>query len=536
MAQQNVEVRIVGKDQASREILGVGTALDRMKISVENNKAGLGKLDGALKDSATNMLGLSGTAGQLTKALIEFAPGGLIGGAVVAGVAFLANNFIKTAEAQEEARQSLMDYLEGANQLRFAQDQLNLPEVEAAYRNIARQLTLLSVELFEAETKSKQLAETLKGVLEFEAERPQGLLERLFIGADPTSVVYSANEIAKITKDATEAFAESNRLLAEQANLMLQMQNIGMIQLDNDIKRYQSLRSLQQLNRLSVDEQNELVFLTNKLVNFSNDLNVSAEVRLKSLNATADITKRAADEQKRLNDFTEQTNRLYREAEERAVSGFLQRMAAEKQRQQEVQGMIEADIQKFAENLAATMDTSIAKLPSLDFSKQLASLTQIAFGIADGFDVMTNAIMNGENAFKALEMGARAAVRNILRVFAQEQIAKGIGAIGSALSATALGNVASAGLFYKSAAKHFAAAAAAGVASGVVGGGGSNRGGGGGGFSNSGLGSTPSQSGPIIITIAGGGILDMNNPETARSFVNALNTVTNRRAIITTRP
>lgn len=534
MAQQNVEVKIVGKDQASREIGGVATTLDRMKASVEQNKAGLNKLDGALKDSAANMLGLQGTAGRLADAFLEFAPGGLIGGVVVAGLGLFINSLIENKKAQEEARQELFKYLDGVVQLGLAQDKLKMSETAAETRALKDQLELLANELIFAEEKSSKLETTLQDIVRFERENPN-LLSRIFGGADAASAVYSAKEIAKYTKEAMDAFAEQNRLLTEQANLMNRLKQIGMTQLNDDAKRLQTLRTLRENGRITNEERNEEVFLTTKLTNLSNNLGATAEVRLIALNAIKTTTKQTVDLQQKYNEAGKMQLEIFEKVRESAIKGFEELARAEQQRKQAMRDSIAAELQKDLAAMSVDIEKQFEGFGVENFETKMQSISQLAYNISDGFDVMTEAIMQGNNAFKSLEMGARAAARNILRSFAQEQIAKGIGAIGSALTATATGNFPSAGLFYQSAAKHFAAAAAAGFAGGVIGGGGSNRGAGGaGGFNNSNLGQVGGQRSPIYINIAGGGILDMNNPEVARSFVNAIGIATNRRAIITT--
>jgi len=535
MAEQNIGVRIVGKDQASKEILGVGSALERMKTSVETNRAGLNKLDNALKDSAANMLGLQGTAGRLADALFEFAPGGIVGGLAVAGIGLLINSFMSSREEQEKSRESLNKYLDSQIKLNYAIDQFNVGEPDASFKHINEQLKVLPGRIYNTDQEIKKLQATFDDIARFEREQAKGgLLSRLFLGIDPVSATYTRAEIQK-TKDAfNEASVASNELLTQQAELMLKMKNIGMQQLDRDIARLGTLRELGKVGRLTAAEQQEQVYLTTKLTNLSNTLGADAEVRLKSFKALGIELVNHAEQQRKYNEAGRQQLDLFKQIQESAVKRFEAEAQAERIRRQGMRDVISQDLQKQLEGLGASIEKQFEGFGVKDFETRMQGISQLAYNISDGFDVMTEAIMQGNNAFKSLEMGARAAARNILRSFAQEQIAKGIGAIGSALTATATGNFPSAGLFYQSAAKHFAAAAAAGFAGGAIGGGGSNRGGGGGGgFSNSNLGrGGAATGGPIYITISGGGILDMNNPETARAFANAIQTSTNRRTVI----
>ncbi len=276
MAQQNVEVKIVGKDQASREILGVGTALDRMKTSVETNKAGLNKLDNALKDSAANMLGLQGTAGRLADAFLEFAPGGIVGGLAVAGIGLLISGFINSKKAQEEADESLKKYLDSQLRLNYAIDQFTMGEPDAGFKNLSEQINLLAPQVNTAEEALKKLEVQIVDIQRFERETSkQGLIARMFLGADPVSATYTSDEIKRINAELNDAATKSNELLLKRAELMLQIKNIGMVQLNADISRLGTLRELGKLGRLTTDEQKEQVFLTTKLTNLSNRRNTS---------------------------------------------------------------------------------------------------------------------------------------------------------------------------------------------------------------------------------------------------------------------
>lgn len=532
MAQQNVEVKIVGKDQASREILGVGTALDRMKASVETNKAGLNKLDNALKDSAANMLGLQGTAGRLADALLEFAPGGIIGGLAVAGIGLLISGLMTTQEEQDKSTESLEKYLETSSKLEQALNKLRFGEFVGDVKNLKIAFEDVNFSISQAEYKLLQVQNQLK-----EDEALARILSNQFMGLpNPVGILLSkfVDTREEVEKIKTKA-GELNLALAEQANLMTRLQNIGMQQLSGDISRLNTLRELAKVGRLTTAEQKEQEFLTTKLTNLSKEMGATAEVRLMAFKALGIEIVNHQEQQRKLNEATRQQRDLFKQMEESALKRLEAESQAERLRREGMRQAIATDLQKQLEGMGVNIEKQFEGFGVENFETRMQSISQLAYNISDGFDVMTEAIMQGNNAFKSLEMGARAAARNILRSFAQEQIAKGIGAIGSALTATATGNFPSAGLFYQSAAKHFAAAAAAGFAGGAIGGGGSNRGGGvGGGFNNSNLGQVGGQRSPIYITISGGGILDMNNPETARSFVAALGTLTDRRAIITT--
>jgi hypothetical protein len=649
MAQQNVEVRIVGKDEASPVFTRVGGALERMKISVESNRGALGKLDNALKNSATQMLGLTGTAGRLSQALLAFGPAGIVGGLAVAGISLFVNQLSKQKEETNETTSAVQKYLDTAGKVLVAQKELagdtlgaKQTEIVVGYQKLNEELKAYLTSMKNVQLNEKaldkdrtiaaktmiQMAEQTYQALRGQAQRTANqiaILQELI--SDPvkrgsTNILVLQAQLKSAQKDLAKF---NNQILVEGEkiqgfrllDLQLQQEQKNVTEntakstiksIDDIIKEYTQLRNLQAGNvELSERQNNRLIQIGNQATAAVKNNNVALEDRAKWLTVTLDITKRIEDAQKKYVDtlvteysqlrqlqdagFTlsveqgRQLSAISREAtqafadttkslEERlrwsatandVINRYIQSIQDANTKleafQEESRNRISADIETWAKGITDEVD-KLKEVSAMDILRgiptggdterdaqrrrneqaqeeqervnRLQLIAASAYAVADGFDVMTDAVMNGDNAFKALERGARSAIRGIMRAFAQEQIARGIGAVGSALSQTALGNFPAAGAFYKSAAKHFAAAAAAGIAGGVVGGGGSNRGGGGG-FSESNLGNTGRGQSPIFITITGGGLLDMNNPETARAFTNAINVATNRRTIITRR-
>jgi len=541
MAQQ-VQVELIGKDRASKEIQGVANTLERMKVSVETNKAGLGKLDNALKDSAANMLGLQGSAGRLADALLEFAPGGIIGGIAVAGIGLLISNFITTKEEQDKATDSLMKYLETSSKLAQSLNKLQFDPTTAEIKNL--KIAFEDVDF--AVNKTEFEFEKLKAKIT-ESEALANILSQDFYGlSNPVGMLLARFVDVKGTvEELKKVGGELNTVLAEQANLMLQLQNIGMQQLNEDVKRLSTLRDLNKVGRTTKAEQEEIVYLTEKLTNLSKNLGATAEVRLISFNAIKviqdDINKAnqtALDNQRKLVEETKK-QRDYYEALERKV---LERWAAEeeaigkvrKEQQQYFQEQLQAELSKGVTVVTEGISKDEEQAQKLNdlAEERMRTISSTVNSVAEGLDVMTQGLIDGQNGFLALGNGARAAARGILRAFAQEQIAKGVGALGDAFKATASGNLLSAGLFTKAATKHFAAAALAGVGAGAIGGG-AGAGLGAGGFSNTQLGRVNFQGQqPLTIIVQGGSLLDMSNPDTVRSFTSALETVSSRRITI----
>jgi hypothetical protein len=157
----------------------------------------------------------------------------------------------------------------------------------------------------------------------------------------------------------------------------------------------------------------------------------------------------------------------------------------------------------------------------------------------DALSAMGEAIANGENAFTAFGRSAAASISGILKALAKQNIVEGLSALGKGFFAASNPlTAASAPGFFSAAGYHFAAAAAAGVGAGVAAsgasGGGAGRGGvgGAGGLNDSSLGSTEMGQGTITLNLTGGSVLDMSNIDTQRSFLKALETLTNKRAIV----
>jgi hypothetical protein len=145
---------------------------------------------------------------------------------------------------------------------------------------------------------------------------------------------------------------------------------------------------------------------------------------------------------------------------------------------------------------------------------------------------MGAAIATGTGALNAFGKAAKQAIGQSLQILGREQLVKGLANLASGFAASALGPIGgkSAKDFFKAAGFNFSAAALAGAAGGALGGGASAGGGvGGGGFSNSQLGRSNFTTQQPLTIVVQGGLLDMSNPETQRSFVSAMETVSNRR-------
>ena len=151
--------------------------------------------------------------------------------------------------------------------------------------------------------------------------------------------------------------------------------------------------------------------------------------------------------------------------------------------------------------------------------------------LADAFSAMGAALAAGKDGLKAFGQAAKQAIGQSLQILGREQLVKGLSNLASGFAAAALGPIGgkSSKDFFKAAGLNFAAASLAGVAGGAMGGSSGAGGVGGGGFSNSQLGRNTFSTQPTTIIVQGGSLLDMSNPDTQRTFIGALETVSNRR-------
>lgn len=528
MAQQNVEVRIVGKDAASKEILGVGNTLERMKVSVESNRAGMNKLDNALKDVAQNALALPGPLGRLSDAFLEFAPGGIAGAGMIAGIGaiiLITKSYFDAAKQSEDITKKL---------------EQSIADVQGRGKE------------FNLDNLNKELRKL--------GEESESGWQKFWYGSDGRLFGFGKSwedqrkELQTEINKTSDTIAKS--LQAAQDRNRQAQREIGLAQAERAGRGPQE--RLKQAQDALVSAESALAVLQKSTTATQTQI-VEAQATVSERQAALiraetalrdDQTRRRSDQIERIRKQEEQASKekldrekLLQSIIENGIKYLEQQGRAAEDRRKQIGDMIATDIQATIAQLTSQVDAEIAKMEQAAKKAQevsqerISALEPFISSAIGGLETMANALASGQNAFKAFGQGAVGAIRSILQALARQNLVEGLSALGKAFAAAANPLTAgSAGGFFASAKQHFLAAAAAGVGSGLLGGGRSAAGGGSvnGGFNNSGLGGINGGASPIYITITGGGVLDMNNPETARSFVQALNTVTNRRAIITT--
>ena len=489
--------------------------LQKFGASVEGNTRGIRKLENSFESMAVKSLGLQGNVGMLADSLIEFAPGGFIGIAVAGGIAAMVTHFNDIKAAVENSRKQVVDLR--IEFLRLSGDVVGADlraAAETAKRQFKDEDRLIALRgrveaLRLAYESSSGAAAVLAGsAYMLEAGKLVKAEEQIFVAREATnnaSKVYtnSLDTQTKKTKDLLEQKEKEDAVRKTEIQLLIE---------------------LSKLRSLTGGEVSTLISAEVTMKDKLNDTNLSYQkqidllTQLNAVQATIKIEKRTPKDITKPAD-TETPSRKDKSFTVKPVSispvieeNFKQR---ERERQAQVTG-------------AAAMEERMQKF-------QL-----IAMVATDALSAMGEAIANGENAFNAFGRSAANAISGILKALAKQNIVEGLSALGKAFfAASNPATAAAAPGFFTAAGYHFAAAAAAGVGAGVAAagasGGGAGRGGvgGAGGVNNSNLGrSSAAGQGTVTVNITGGGILDMNNIDTQRSFIRALESITNKRAIV----
>lgn len=591
---QPVDVKFTGKDLLTPILNGIEGKLDQFRISIETNNKGINKLDNSLRGLGAQAAQLPGPMGRLFDSLIEFAPGGLIGAGVVAGVGGIVMALDHQKKKQEELAKLQTDNKKTLEDVRLSY--VRLTEGVEAYNQallqstvaIARnELTAATQELTnyfnELDAKARAAAATMVTGAGFAGEeggaatrgiQQLSLEERIQAQRQRLLESTAAKRIELEGKVGKAVAALNNGLAAKQedaANKEKQATTDAAAerqkQLQKDFSDFSQLFDLQQSGiALSAERQQRLNELQNQYADVLNNINapldalnfakkaeeIVAKVITEEYEKQLKLQKEIADaEKKRL----EESGKAAEQAAKNALTNLRDEDALLKQNFMNAAGLTNEYTDRFKQALAtARAELALAQAegvagPILEAQKKLDDLETtavekmksglgfeaIAIGanaIADGFGAMFDAIASGENAFKAFGKAAKQAVAQSLQILGREQLVKGLSNLASGFAAAALGPIGgkSASEFFKAAGFNFAAASLAGAGAAAFGGSGGAGGVGGGGFSNSQLGRNNfNTQQPTTIIIQGGSLLDMNDPTTQRTFISAIETVSNRR-------
>ena len=523
---QKTEVEIGVRDKASAELKGISGAFERMRVSVETNSRGINKLDNALRGMGAQAASLPGPLGRVADALADFAPGGLTGAAYLAGIGAMVMIGKSYYDSAEKSKKITQDLAKAIADLNGTSQQF--------------QLNSLLNELKDLEEKSNS------------AWRAFWLgSDGQFFGFGESNAQANARittDILKSTTDAARKAASADEALfdAQQERALVRAEQLGR-QLEEKVKqtgiRVQRAQAALTVARQTGADQSTITQLEANVVKAltaqqqaQNDLGKAEAKRTEDAKKLAEERVKAAQkEAERVIAFNKRIQDALFEVQ---MKQFEDLKSARDQARQVISDLITNDVNRLTDavNAGLEKDNEAAKKATENAENRMKTIEPIIFGISDGFDKMVEGIFTGENAFKAFGQGARNAIAGILKALGQQNLVEGLSSLGKGFAAAANPLTAfSAPGFFKSAAQHFAAAAAAGVAARAVGGAGAGGiGANGGAFNNSQLGrSNFSTTQPLTIVVQGG-LLDMSNPDTQRSFVSAMETVSNRRVKIST--
>ena len=513
----NVDAKLTGTDNLSPVLGKVEREIQKFGASIESNTRGIRKLENGFENMAVKSLGLQGNIGMLADSLIEFAPGGFVGIAVLGGIAAIVTHFQTIKTEAEHAKKEVINL-----QIEFLR--LSGYIVQAEFKS--------AVEKAKLQFKEEDRLNALKGRVEGLGAAYQGLagqtgVASLLVGA---ALVYQSDKL----RDAENGIGQLRQETMNASKVYTNAIDAERKKTEDAIKQrlkeaasrkteVELLIELSKLRSLTIGEVNTLISAEGTMLSQLNAKNVSYATQIKllaqlnALQATIKIEKRIPKDITKPAD-TETPSRKDKSFTVKPVSvspvieeRFKQ---AERERQAQVQG-------------AAAMEERMKKFEPLGTAA------------TDALSAMSEAIANGENAFTAFGRSAAASINGILKALAKQNIVEGLSALGKGFfAASNPATAASAPGFFSAAGYHFAAAAAAGVGAGVAAagaGGGGGRGGGvggAGGLNDSSLGSTEMGQGTITLNLTGGSVLDMSNIDTQRSFLKAIETLTNKRAIV----
>jgi len=517
-----------------RGAAAASSAIDKLA----NNRTGINKLDNAFKDLGQNALNLPGSFGRLADALLDFAPAGLVGSAVIGGIGAIVYVMNQQKQRQEEVAKSSKELSSAVEAQRLAYIKAT-QGVEAYNQELERSnIIIAQTAVTEATTALVKFEEETRKSIDARVRSLQQL-NRLAAGGEGAgrTIAEQVNRESVAISVRNDRLVESNNLIKNLADANASLLEATAAQRENETNRIKradeaaaksavdaenarkkalqetitQYRQLYELNtsgaQLTEEQQNKLTSQIDVYRAAIDNVNLSLEERLIALQA---INQLESDIQKR-QDEIERARKQREDDEKRAA----------KEREDAQKKVFDEAIrsqEQYLNNIAIT--TSAA---------------------ADAFNLLFSAIGQGGNALANLGQGFLQIFSSLARNKVAENIAYAVENYAKAFGNTAIGNLVGAAANKAAAAGHLKAAALWGALAGVGSAGsaaiagnaaGGGAGGAGRGFSQSQVGGIQGESGNLFITIQGGGVLDMNNPETARAFARALETATSRRIVI----
>ena len=463
---------------------------------------GVRKLDNAFKDLSLQSFGATGNIARLGDALLEFVPGGLITAGVVAGIGGIVMITKHYEQQQKEAKES-------SDNLRDALEDQRLAYVRLKDGVDAYNQALLDANITKATTRLQEARTAVSDLNKEIEDQAATQLQFSEFGAAGGRIITEQDKITAGQRARAGRQTELNKLLEEEAKANKEL-------LDALSAKGEAYQDAQRKASESVRKTIEQI---------AKERRAYEEAALAQRKLFEQIRESA------LKQFEEQAKQ---EAERiaglrKAISDELQKgLMTDDQLQESIQQSLRG-VQLVTPEIQKIIDKQKEQYTNLQLFAQAAS---------EGWQMMFEVIGKGGSAFAQLGQGFARLVSGLAKTKAAENIAFAVENLAKALGLIALGNVPSAAAAKASAAGHFKAAALWGALGGVAAnaaGGAQGPGGigGGGMFNNSQVGRNNfgGQQEPLTIVIQGG-LLDMSNPDTVRSFTSALETVSSRRITI----
>lgn len=511
-----VQAELTAKDNLSPKLGGVQAALERFKIGVEENSRGIKKLENSFENFGVAATGLQGNVGRVADALIEFAPGGMVGVAAIAGISAIILYFQNLSAEGEKAAKATEEIQLRILRLKGLNVQADMQVAEAANRTYTE--------------SQKQLQK-----LESQIKDLQDALANPVPGAEEQGGTAAALFTLQRQADTQRKIVEQNRVAAQEAGIILQRQ----AEADNKARQDRIAKAQSEQERLlaiqkKADDERE------KLLNYSNEIRIRSE---ENLYKTIEGIKKDGEEQAKLRVIRQKefeqnlglptSDELTKRIEEQFAPGGIGLKSIE-QVIKDITILTNSMPDTFGKAFESiTNDFITANSKAMDLNSTLGGIAGITLvGLQDGFAKTFEAIGAGEATLGSLGKAAQKAVAAAAAAEGRLAFGRGLVEIAKAIKGDPTAAM--------SAAKYFAAGAFLTTLAGALGKSASTGGAGGGGggvggstgVNSSRLGSSEVNQGTITINIAGGSILDMSNIDTQRSFIRAIEAVTNKRAIL----
>ena len=545
---------------------GIQKGIDKSNKEIQNFA---NKTEDALRDLGSEALGATGPFKRIAEAMLGMGPAGAAVTAVTIGVGSIITILDKLKERQIAAaeRQNLLnEAFRGVTVAQIAATQGaamgGIAELEKRKKDLLAEQAILEQKLAPA---FRQQAYIQSQINDLQEQYNRGQISKAFLDSR-TKQLLQQKDAVKSQADFAEDFAKFEQNRAQLLGFNTQTQLATVRALTEQKQLYEGI--LKTTGSLTAQQQQALTAVNSQLRQIAMgpgtpEVRIAAMSTLPPAETAAERAKKAEEERLKairetkaefdaLFALTSQGYKLSDEQQAKLMDttkqyGAIVADTTKSIEERTVAAQALATIEKDSENrrneaarLLEEKERERKKIFDQAIQDDEKRINNYALGVnalSEGFELMFSVIGQGGNAFKNLGRGFIQLTSGLAKSKAAENIAYAIENFAKAIGFTATGELLRAAAAKKSAVGHLKAAASWSALAGATaaagnaasGGGG---GGGGAGFSDSQLGRNTLNNQQPLTIIVQGGLLDMSNPDTQRSFVGALETVTNRRVMI----